>query len=164
MRKVETGGSEKDNEHLQTIAQVIMNDPRLGNLCQSGWLCINLTVANEESLVAKRLKLLLKRSDDVIATMTLELTHVLKSFCVHINSVTLRKLSLETRRLRTVYKGKCDLQLSSELSSLLSPIFLISEKSGKTILKPSDYSEYPSLVFSTAPSSTTSTTYLYKPV
>ena len=164
MRKVETGGSEKDNEHLQTIAQVIMNDPRLGNLCQSGWLCINLTVANEESSADKRLKLLLRRSDDEIATMTLGLTHVLKSSCDHINSVTLRKLSLETRRLRTVYKGKCDLPLFSELSNQLLLNSHTFVKSGKTIPKLSDYSEYPSLVFSTVPFSMTYPTIHYDTV
>ena len=138
MRKLVSGGKENHNEHLQTIVQAIMNDPRLGNLCQSGYLCIKATLENVAYSHVLQLKLQLRSMDEEIVHMTLGLTHVLKSYSVHINSVTLQRLLPEKLTQLSPCKIKCDLPLSWELSSLLSPTFHISEKSGKRIRRRSD--------------------------
>ena len=157
MLKPVIGGNVKDNAHLQTIVQPIMNDPRLGSLCQSGWHCTNLSVESGESSHDRLLNLQLQRSDEEIAIMSLGLIHVRKSFYAQINSVTLRKLSPESGRMKIAWKGKCVLPLSLELSNLVLQTSLTYEKSGKRTPKMSGYLAYPLLESSTVPSSTTST-------
>ena len=150
----EIGGKEKVKEHLQTIAQAIMSDPRLGNLCQNGWHCTKATVVNEGSLAVKQLNLRLQNTDGEIAAMNLELTLALRLSSAHISSVTLRKLSQETKRLRKVYSAKCDLQLSWEHSNQPLPSFPTYVKSGKRTPRTSDFSVSVSPESWTAPFST----------
>ena len=119
MLKPVSGGSEKDNEHLQIIVRAIMNAPQLGNLCQNGWRCISHTLASVASSHEKQLSLQLRNEEDETAAMTLGLIHAPKSSYVRISSVTLRKLSPDTMIMNKVYSEKLDWPLSLALSSLL---------------------------------------------
>ena len=123
MLKLDSGGSEKDNEHLQTIAQAIMNDPQLGSLCQNGWRCTSRILVSGVSSHERQLNLQLQNEDDEIAVMILGLIHAPKSSYVRISSVTLLKWLPEQKIMKLVFREKLDWPLSLALSSLLLRIF-----------------------------------------